>query len=581
MKKWTRKNKKADLDALSETLGYSKAFCNLLVNRGFKDPEAIKGYIHPSAGDLHPPWQMKGLEGAVDELLERIETDTKIRVIGDYDVDGVCSTYILVKGLQACGAHVDYAIPDRVSDGYGINTDMVERCRQDGVGLIVTCDNGIAAHEAIEHANSHGIGTIVTDHHQVEMSHGQMVLPGAKWIVNPKQLDCTYPFKGLCGAGVAFKVVSQLFDVVGLDVDEHPDFLALTAMATVCDVVDLTDENRYLVQAGLKSMEHSSNKGLESLISVHGLDKKNISGYHLGFVLGPCLNAAGRLAHAASALSLLFEEDATKAEKLAQELKELNEQRKELTAQGVDLVMEKVDAFHQNEPVLVVYEEQIHESIAGIVAGRVREEKYRPTIVLTQGEACVKGSGRSIEGYDMFQAMSGFRDLYLGFGGHPMAVGLSLEYGNVPLLREKLNEHFPLSQEELIPVLSVDLVLPLRFAQEEFVEEVKLMEPYGKANPAPVFADTGVTFAGARIVGKQSSVLLLDIRDKTGCRYKGVLFQYSKAFDKVMEDKFGPDAMDLLLSSKETAFSMDIVYQPQINEYQNRKSIQLILKDYR
>lgn len=581
MKRWTRKNKKADLDTLSAELGYSKAFCNLLVNRGLGDLEAIRHYIRPSASDLHPPWKMKGMEGAVGEIIDRIDEGAKIRIIGDYDVDGVCSTYLLVKSLRACGADVDYAIPDRVTDGYGINTDMVERCRTDGVDLIITCDNGISAHQAISLAKEYGIGTIVTDHHQVEMSGQDMVLPQADWIVNPKQTDCPYPFKGLCGAGVAYKVVTQLYEIIGMDMEGNPDFLAVTAMATVCDVVDLTDENRYLVKAGLKSMGRSNNKGLEALLEIYELENQEISSYHLGFILGPCLNAAGRLSHAASALALLFEEDQNRARNLAQELKALNEERKELTAQGVRLVLDKVEAEHENQRVLVVHESTIHESIAGIVAGRVREEKYRPTIVLTDTESCVKGSGRSIEGYDMYSELSRYRELYQGFGGHPMAVGLSMEEGNVPLLRDKLNETFPLSDEALIPVLSVDLFLPLRFAQEQFVEEVSLMEPYGKSNPTPIFADKGILFTGARIVGKQSNVLLLTIRDQRGLEYKGVLFQYSQVFDAYIEGKFGAGSMEDLLGRGKSEFDMDIVYQPQINEFRDKKSIQLIVKDYR
>lgn len=580
-KKWILKNRKTDVETLTKELGYSKAFCTLLGNRGLDRIASIRQFLDPAEVLYHDPVLMADLPEAVHEILDSVRMKKKIRVLGDYDVDGVCSTYLLVQGIRACGGDVDYVIPDRVSDGYGINENMVRKAFEAGVELIVTCDNGISAHEALGLAMELGMTTIVTDHHQVPFTEEGMDLPPADWIVNPKRWDCPYPFKGLCGAGVAFKLVQYLFSKSGVPMEKHKDFPVITALATVCDVVDLLEENRGFVQEGLKGISQNPNLGLNALRRACGLEGKTPTAYEFGFVIGPCLNAAGRLTHAKSALALLFSTEEKEAADLAAELRALNEERKEQTAQGVRRALEMAEREYGEDRVLVLQDEDLHESIAGIVAGRVREARHRPTLILTRGETAIKGSGRSIEGYDLFQEMIRFKDLYLGFGGHPMAVGLSLPEDRVSVLRKNLNDHFPLSEDDLIPVLNLDLFLPLRFAQEQLISEVSLMEPFGKANPAPVFADKEVLFTGGRIVGKEANVLLLNIRDHLGYDYKGILFQYSDEFDAYMEEKFGKGAMDALLGVQPVSYSMDIAYQPQINEYQSRRSVQLILKDYR
>ncbi|MBF7095886.1 single-stranded-DNA-specific exonuclease RecJ [Alkalibacter mobilis] len=579
MKKWILTNKKGDVDKLSKALGLSKQFANLLVNRGLDSIECIKSYLDPKLY-IKSNFKMKDLEESSEILRRKIIEKKHIRVVGDYDVDGIMSTYILVNTIRDCGGLVDYDIPDRVNDGYGINDRIVLKCLEDGVDTILTCDNGVSAFEPIELAKMNGITVIITDHHELAVEEGEELIPDADCLVNPKQSSCLYPFKSLCGAGIAYKLSEALAVKFMDDYPRKTEILQFAAIATVCDVVDLLDENRYIVKKGLESLHLTENIGLKSLIDENGLGDKKITSYDIGFVIGPCINAAGRLKDAFKALDLFFCNEGSEACRLASELKKLNDERKEQTEEGVVSAYRQVEEY-KNDRVLVLYQPDLHESIAGIVAGRIKEKFNLPTIVLAKTESLVKGSGRSVEGYDIFSEMTKYKRLYSKFGGHPMAVGLSMEEHNIEKLRIVLNENFPLSDDDIKPKLRLDLFMPLRFATESFLNELSKMEPFGKGNPVPVFGDKKVVFKGARIVGANKNVLIVDLRDPIGNEFKGIIFKYSDDFDKYMDNKYGKGSMSVLLNNQGNGYAMDIAYQPTINEYQGRRNVQIVIKEYR
>ncbi|SHE27033.1 single-stranded-DNA-specific exonuclease RecJ [Alkalibacter saccharofermentans] len=578
MKKWILKNKKGNIDNMAADLHKSKAFCNLLINRGFDTVESASEFLYPNKNMQKPPLLMKDMEKACDLLQDKILKKKMIRIVGDYDVDGISSSYILVNGILEFGGIVDWDIPDRVNDGYGLNNRIVEGCISDGIDTIITCDNGINAFESVNLARENGISVIITDHHET-IESGEV--PQCEAVLNPKQKDCSYPFKSLCGAGVAYKLVEELGKRHGASQEDLEKYLQFVALATVCDIVDLQGENRFLVKKGLEILEKTSNPGLAALIEVNGLNEKKLSSYDLGFLLGPCLNAAGRLDTAKSAIKLFNSKNLDEGRKIASKLKLLNEDRKIKTEEGVLKAVDEINANLREDKVLVVYQPELHESIAGIVAGRVKEKFHLPTLVLADGEEGVKGSGRSIEAYNMFMEISKQRRLLEKFGGHPMAVGLAMKEENIQRLRESLNKEFPLGEEEILPEVKLDLFLPLRFANRGLVEEIELMQPFGKANPSPVFGDKALRFTKGRIVGSNKNVLLIELADDFLNSYKGVLFNYTNEFDIYVKDKFGESELEKFFNGGNSQIRLDIAYQANINIYNGNASLQFVIKDYK
>ncbi len=569
MKKWVVCAKRADFKKTGEIFGIDQVTARLIRNRDVIGEEQIRTYLYGSKKELHSPWLMKDMKKAVELLREKIEKKKKIRIIGDYDIDGIMSTYILLQGLKKAGAEVDYMIPHRILDGYGVNDHLITRSHQEGVDTIITCDNGIAAREQIKHAKEFGMTVILTDHHEVpyEENNGKRVelLPDADCIVNPKQQSCTYPFSGLCGAAVALKVMEALHEEIGSQIDILDELLEYAAVATVGDVMDLVEENRILVKEGLKKLHHTRNLGLLALMEVNQLQPEMVSSYHIGFILGPCLNATGRLETAKQALELLLAEDMETARELAEKLYELNVARKDMTAQGVEQALERIETTDlKNDKVLVVYLPECHESLAGIIAGRIREKYYRPVFVLTKGEEGVKGSGRSIEKYSMYEKMCECKELFTKFGGHPMAAGLSMEEKNVEKFRKKINELCNLSYEDLIEKIVIDVPMPLRYITRELIQELHILEPFGKGNEKPVFAQSGVKILSSRVLGKNRNVVKLKIGDERGYIIDGVYFGDG--------DKFIQDTKE-----KEV---LSVLYYPEINSYMGRESIQIVIKSY-
>ena len=505
---------------------------------------------------------MKGIPEAVDLLEQKIGENAYIRIIGDYDIDGVCATYILLRGFRAAGARVDTDIPDRMKDGYGLNRELVKRAYDAGVDTIVTCDNGIAAVQEIAYARELGMTVIVTDHHEV-----QEELPSAQVIVNPRQADCPYPFKKLCGAAVAWKLVGAFWQQMGLPLDDlYDELLMFAGFATVGDVMDLTGENRILVREGLKCLQKTTHPGMSALIEVNELARDTLSAFHIGFVLGPCINASGRLATAKRALALLDTKDQALAIERAAELKELNDERKELTEQGLAQAVDLIEHSDLMEDrVLVVYLPNCHESLAGIIAGRIRERYYRPVFVLTRAEDGVKGSGRSIETYSMFEEMSKCKELYTRYGGHPMAAGVSMPEEHVELFRRRLNELCTLSKEDLTEVVHIDMALPFSCVSEQVVKELSLLEPFGKANTKPVFAARNVRVLESRVLGKNQNVLRMKLMDESGMTLEGIYF--NNCMQEVIAD----------LQKKPT---FHILYYPEINEFRGRRTLQLRVQGY-
>lgn len=561
--------KRADFKGIGERFGIDQVTARIIRNRDVIGEKAIEKYLHGSRKDFYSPWLLKDMEKAVAILQEKIENRNRIRIIGDYDIDGVMSTYILLESLRGLGCDVDMMIPNRITDGYGINEHLIEQAWQEGRDTIITCDNGIAAVTQIRKAKDLGMTVIVTDHHEVpfEDLEGERkeILPPADAIVNPKQKACSYPFAGLCGAVVAMKVMEALYEKMAPEVDLVDKMLPFAGIATIGDVMDLQDENRILVKEGLQRLHHTTNLGLQELIRVNNLEPENISPYHIGFILGPCLNASGRLDTAKRALQLLLADSREEAAVLAGDLKNLNESRKEMTAQGLEKAIEQVESTSMMEDmVLVVFLPECHESLAGIIAGRLRERYHKPSFVLTRGEEGVKGSGRSIESYSMYEKLCECKEYLTKFGGHPMAAGLSLEEENVERFRRKLNEQSGLTEEDLVEKVTIDVPMPIHYIRKDLVQELALLEPFGKGNEKPLFAQKNLWVSQMRVFGKNRNVVKMRLTDENGYPMDGVYFGNG---DEFAEEGRGKR-------------KISIVYYPDINMYQGRESLQVIIRHY-
>lgn len=576
MQKWFIKNKKGNINKISEKFGVNPFISKLLINRDILNEDSLEIFLNPNLDRLHSPVLLKDIIHASNLINEDCKKNKKVRIVGDYDVDGIMSIYILYRGLSKIGVNVDYTVPDRVTDGYGINRRIIDEAVEDGISTIITCDNGISANEAIKYAKKLGLSVIVTDHHNVPE-----VLPQADAIINPKQKDCKYPFKEICGALVAFKLVQFLYMTNGLEDDEIYEFLEYASIATVCDVMDLVDENRIIVKMGLEALNSTKDIGLRALIDSCGLEDKTLSVYHLGFILGPCLNATGRLDSALLALDLLISENKDKAKTIAEDLVELNSKRKSMTVDGVKRAINAVETNYINDKVLLIYEPTIHESIAGIVAGRIKERYNKPTIVLTDGEELVKGSARSIEGYNIFEEISKTKDLIDAFGGHTMAAGMSLKRENVDKLRNDLNLSCSLTDEDLIPKVYIDMQLPLKHVNFKLIEEMKCLEPYGKGNSKPLFGEKNLKIKKVRILGKDKNVVKMDLISPSNISFDGILFSDSQAFTDEINTKYGNRQLDNVLKGLDNDIMIDILYYPDINEYNGRTNIQLVINNFR
>ena len=550
----------------------------LIRNRDVCGAEEIRKYLHGGMEDLYDPWLLKGMEKAVAVIKEAIAEKKKIRVIGDYDIDGVCATYILVRAFRALGADADTAIPHRVRDGYGLNDHLIEQAAEEGIKLIVTCDNGIAAADQIELAHRLGMEVAVTDHHEVPFTENsasgerEYHLPPAEALVDPKQPGETYPFPGICGAAVAWKLAWAL----GTDKDLLEVLLEPAAFATIGDVMELRDENRILVKEGLKRMRCTSHPGLRALIEVNKLDIRKLEAYHIGFVLGPCINASGRLESAALSLKLWLEEDYRKAVPIAAELKNLNDSRKTMTEMGVE---QAVKLLKREDKVFVLYLPDCHESLAGIIAGRIRERYHKPTIVLTDAEEGVKGSGRSVEGYDMFAELSACKELFEKFGGHKMAAGLSLPKENLGELRRRLNENCALTEEDFTPKVHIDVALPFSYVSEGFLQELELLAPFGTGNPKPVFAQKDVVLCAGRILGRNRNVVKFHALDAERMPHTLTYFGDVEGLESFLLEKYGEDA-GRLFSGERVSLPLTITYYPNLNEYRGRREIEFVITNY-
>lgn len=562
---WMLQTKRADFDGIARQFGIDPVTARVIRNRGIEGRENIERYLYGDLDSLYSPWLLKDMRPAVDILKRKLKEGQKIRIVGDYDIDGVCSTYILYQALKRLGGNVDYAIPDRIKDGYGINESMIRAAAEDGIDTILTCDNGISAFSQIQTAKEFGMTVIVTDHHEVPADGEREILPPADAVIDPKQRSCSYPFPEICGAVVAYKLVQALYEESGVSREEWLELLEFAAIATVGDVMKLQDENRMIVKYGLKKLGHTKNLGLKKLAEKTNLDLNSITAYHIGFVIGPCLNAGGRLQTAKLALSMFLAKDEETAEELAQELKDLNDMRKDMTEHWTAEAKVLADTQYRNDKVLVIFLPDCHESLAGIIAGRLREYCQKPAIVLTRSEEAVKGSGRSIESYHMFQKLSEVKDLMLKFGGHPMAAGLSLLEENIDEFRRELNERSGLTEEDFKAKLWIDVPMPINYINERLVEELKILEPFGQGNEKPLFAQKQVRIRSCRVIGKNKNVVKLVLEGGSGMPMDGILFTDGIAFE---EERAGRTVMD-------------IIYYPEINEYNGNRNLQVVIRNYK
>lgn len=590
MENWVLLRKGADFQHISEKFHVSPRIASLIRNRDVIGDEAVSKYLNGTIADLYDGMLMKDMDKAVAVLAERIREGKKIRIIGDYDIDGIQSTYILLEGLRFLEADVDSDIPDRMKDGYGLNGHLIERALEDDVDTIVTCDNGIAAASEIAYAKSMGMTVIVTDHHEVpfieEEGERRFILPEADAVVDPKRADCKYPFKGLCGAAVAYKLVEALIEVMGEDASDVDYLMENVAIATVGDVMDLVDENRIFVRQGLEMLKRTRNKGLRALMECTGVNAERLSSYHIGFVLGPCMNASGRLDTAKRALELLEAKTTREADVLAGDLKALNDSRKDMTAAAVEDAFIQVESTEiKEDEVLVIYLPKCHESLAGIVAGRVREKYYRPTFVITKAEEGLKGSGRSIPTWHMYEGMNRCGHLLTKFGGHKMAAGLSLKEENLEAFRREINAVSEITKEDLIEKVSIDMQLPFSCVTEEFVDELQVLEPFGKGNPKPVFAERQIGIKSIRILGKSRKVLKMRVADGRQTEVDAMYFGDAEDFLDYLRKKFGVQVVERLLRGENRAagmkISMAFTYYPDINEYQGIKTPQIVIQNYK
>lgn len=569
MEKWMVYNKKADFQKIGSEFGIDPVIARLIRNRDIQDMKEIRSYLYGTLAEIPSPWKMKDMERAVQILQKKITQKKKIRIIGDYDIDGVTATCILLKGLKRLNANVDTYIPDRVKDGYGMHEQLIDKALEDGIDTILTCDNGIAAAAEIEYAKKEGLTVIVTDHHDIpfrDTEDGRIwIIPKADAVVNPKQNDCLYPNKNICGAVVAWKLIWALYERWGIDSDEIWDFLELAAIATVGDVMDLQGENRIIVKEGLKKLSSTSSEGLKALICVNNLEGAEITAYHVGFVIGPCINASGRLDTAARSLELLLADNMEDAMKLADDLYDLNQSRKAMTEQGKEQAIQSIEENNLGKDrVLVVYLPDCHESLAGIIAGRIREAYNKPVFVLTKGADGVKGSGRSIEAYSMYEELVKCSDLLTQFGGHPMAAGLSMEEKNVELFRRRLNDNCTLTEQDLIPKIMIDVPMPISYLSKKLTEQLKVLEPFGKGNSKPLFAQKNLRAVGICVFGRNRNVAKMLLIDENGIKMDAVYFGEAQEFVDFVQ------AHD----------TISVTYYPEINVFQGRENLQVVIKNY-
>lgn len=583
---WMVQTKRADFSGLAMRLGVSPVAVRVMRNRGLTEEAEMRKYLYGTLDDLYDPRLMKGMEQAAELIARKLKEGKHVRIVGDYDIDGVCSTYILLKGFQRAAkelsqrcsleagrysvekendAQIDYEIPDRIKDGYGINESIIRQASADGVDTLVTCDNGIAALREISIAKQLGMTVVVTDHHEVPVDEYGQILPPADAVVDPKQDGETYPFHEICGAVVAWKLIRVLYEKLGIPESEWMDLLEFAAIATVGDVMKLQDENRLIVKYGLKKIGSTKNTGLRKLIEKNNLDIENLSAYHIGFVIGPCLNAGGRLKSAKVALRMLLAEDPERAGEMADELKELNDMRKDMTAKGEAEAIEQVEKQYMDDKVLVVFLPECHESLAGIIAGRLREHFHKPSFVLTRGETTAKGSGRSIEQYHMYQGLCKVSDLLVKFGGHPMAAGLSLEEKDIDEFRRRLNADAELTEEDFVPKIWIDVPMPFEYVNEKIVQELKDLEPFGQGNEKPLFAQKSLVIRNARVLGKNRNVVKLNLVTETGQPVDGLLFADG---DRFLEEQAGRNMIDM-------------IYYPDVNEYNGTRTLQAVIRNYK
>lgn len=583
---WMVQTKRADFSGLAMRLGVSPVAVRVMRNRGLTEEAEMRKYLYGTLDDLYDPRLMKGMEQAAELIARKLKEGKHVRIIGDYDIDGVCSTYILLKGFQRAAkelsqrcsleagrysvekendAQIDYEIPDRIKDGYGINESIIRQASADGVDTLVTCDNGIAALREISIAKQLGMTVVVTDHHEVPVDEYGQILPPADAVVDPKQDGETYPFHEICGAVVAWKLIRVLYEKLGIPESEWMDLLEFAAIATVGDVMKLQDENRLIVKYGLKKIGSTKNTGLRKLIEKNNLDIENLSAYHIGFVIGPCLNAGGRLKSAKVALRMLLAEDPERAGEMADELKELNDMRKDMTAKGEAEAIEQVEKQYMDDKVLVVFLPECHESLAGIIAGRLREHFHKPSFVLTRGETTAKGSGRSIEQYHMYQGLCKVSDLLVKFGGHPMAAGLSLEEKDIDEFRRRLNADAELTEEDFVPKIWIDVPMPFEYVNEKIIQELKDLEPFGQGNEKPLFAQKSLVIRNARVLGKNRNVVKLNLVTETGQPVDGLLFADG---DRFLEEQAGRNMIDM-------------IYYPDVNEYNGTRTLQAVIRNYK
>ncbi|MDO5541273.1 MAG: single-stranded-DNA-specific exonuclease RecJ [Eubacteriales bacterium] len=586
MEKWVVSAKRADFKEIARRFGIDQVTARLIRNRDIIGDSAIEEYLNGSLLSLHDPYLMRDMEKAVRILGEKIDGQKKIRIIGDYDIDGIMATYILMQGIIRCGGDVDYDLPDRILDGYGLNQNLIDLAYDEGVDTILTCDNGISAIEQIDYARKLGMTVVVTDHHEFKKictdGEESIILPGADAVLNPHHPECPYPYKNLCGAAIAYKLVTALYSAMDIPEEESRELIEYAGFATVGDIMDLTGENRILVREGLLQLNNTDNLGLQALIRVNKLAQDEISSYHIGFVLGPCLNAGGRLDTAKKSLELLLAQSEAEATELAEELLMLNEKRKEMTVQGYEQAVELIEQGDmKNDKVLVVYLPECHESLAGIIAGRIRERYYRPTFVLTDGEKSVKGSGRSIETYNMFAEMQKCDDLFLNYGGHPMAAGCSLKKENICLLRQRLNEQTRLTQEDMTEKIVIDVPMPVDYITEGLIQELEYLEPFGKANTKPVFAEKNLKILGIRLLGKSMRAARLKIQNEAGKVMDALYFGDMAYFRNYLEEKFGKNQTERCYQNRENDVTLSVTYYPRINEWNGKREIQIVVQHYK
>ena len=587
MEKWFVAAKKADFDRWAEEFHISPVLARILRNRDLTDESQVEKFLRGTLRDCYSPWLLKDMDRAVKLILEAIEQGVRMRVIGDYDVDGICSSYILTKGFGLLGAKVDTAIPHRIHDGYGLNEHLIREAAGDGIGMIVTCDNGIAAASQIAMAAEMGLQVIVTDHHEVpfelaEDGSRRELLPPALAVIDPKRVGCSYPFPEICGGVVAYKLLRALAEESGSRelTEALEEFLELAALATVCDVMVLKDENRILVKEGLRRLKNTRNQGLRALMEVNSLRPEHLNAYHLGFVIGPCLNATGRLDTAGRALDLLQSKTKAEAMSAARELKELNDSRKNLTARGVEQAEDYIKEHHmEQDKVMLIFLPEVHESLAGIIAGRIRERYNHPVFLLTRGEEGVKGSGRSMEGYHMYEAMTAVKQYFIKFGGHAMAAGLSMREEDIEPLRQALNDGCKMAEEDFVPRVHIDVPMPLDYAKEEIADEMELLEPFGVGNPKPLFAQKDLIFLAGYLMGANGNFARYQVRTPEGNIKQLVFFGELQKFDSFLDEKYGPGSAAALYGGG-ASLQVSVVYQLGKNTYRGRTEVQYLMQHY-